>query len=90
MIHFQNLTAEDLKTAPSSYKFAYVQPGDVVYIPAGAIVCEKAVGGHSLVLRSYSTLLSVANTDGCMFLAGCGKRTLRRFLFDSSTRPLVN
>lgn len=89
MIHFQNLTAEELKTAPSSYKFAYVQPGDVVYIPAGAIVCEKAVGGHSLVLRAYSTLPSLDNSDGCMFLAGAGKRILRRVLFDSSTRRLV-
>ncbi len=84
LVHFQNLTAEELKTAPPSYKFAYVQQGDIVYIPAGSIVCEKAVGGHSLVLRAYSMLLSQANADGCMFLAGAsgpgGKRILRHTL----------
>lgn len=73
LVFFQNMSADDIKSAPTTYRYTYVQQGDVIYLPAGTLMCEKAVGGHSLVLRSYSTLISQKNADGCMFLAGaCG------------------
>ena len=46
--------AQRLKT----FRSGYISPGDLVYIPAGTIFCEKAVGGHNLALRCVSVLMT--------------------------------
>lgn len=66
---------------PSTFKSIYVQSGDIVYLPAGSIVCEKAVGAHNVMLRAYTTVLSDDISDSCMFIAGaCHVKILGSFI----------
>ncbi len=79
--------------APTSLKFIYVQSGDIVYLPAGTIVCEKAVGAHNIMLRAHTTVLSDDTADSCMFIAGaCPVKILGvgpEFIFHVSFRSTV-
>ena len=63
--------------APVTLSHSFINVGDIVYMPAGAIFCEKAVSAHNLVLRAPSTLLCAENSQSCSLVAGaCGVKSL--------------
>ena len=49
----QSLAAEGML---SSFRFSYIIAGDIVYMPHGIIVCEKAVGANNVSMRVPSML----------------------------------
>lgn len=52
----------------SSLRMTYVTPGDLMYLPYGSLVCEKALGAHNVALRASMTLISPAQTQTAQFL----------------------
>ena len=78
---FAEMTQEQIEQlAPQTFAHCYVQGGGVVYVPAGSLVCEKAVTAHNLILRATSTLLCESNSESCSFVAGaCGVKILGLF-----------
>ena len=75
---FQDLDQEAIEhLGLKTFSQAFVQSGDILYVPSGAIVCEKAVSRHNVLLRVPSTLLSTSTTNSCCLVAGaCGVQTL--------------
>ena len=58
MDYLENLTAENVNSGRfSTLAHGYIVPGDVVYIPFGAILCEKAVACSNVSLRVSSLLI---------------------------------
>lgn len=78
MHFFGNLTPERLEEIrPASFAHLYVQGGDVLYLPAGCLICEKAVSQHNVILRATSTLVCETNAESCCLVAGaCGVKNL--------------
>lgn len=70
----QHLDAESLTTLGKegqlqSFRYLYVIAGDVVYLPPGTIVCEKAMGTNSTGIRVVSMLHSEAHLAHLSFMA---------------------
>ena len=42
----------------TSFRFGYIVSGDVLYLPHGACVCEKAVGQHNVAMRVPAMIFS--------------------------------
>ena len=58
MDYLENLTAENVNSGRfSTLAHGYIVPGDAVYIPFGAILCEKAVACSNVSLRVSSLLI---------------------------------
>ena len=58
MAYLENLTAEKVNSARfNTLAHGYIVPGDIVYIPFGAVFCEKSVGGHNVSLCVSSLLI---------------------------------
>lgn len=74
---FQDLDQDAIESLSlQTFSHTYVQSGDILYVPSGAIVCEKAVTRHNVLLRVPSTLLSTKTTSSCCLVAGaCGVQT---------------
>lgn len=62
------MSGEGVGQSLSSVRVTYINPGDVIYIPFGSLLCEKALGGHSLGLRIPMALLSPTQRPAAMFL----------------------
>lgn len=58
---------------PLSFRYGYISPGDVVYVPAGAMVMEKAVVADNVTIRVLTPLLSTDLVDFVLFACGTQK-----------------
>lgn len=52
-----------------SFRFSYIVPGDIVYIPYGSMVCEKAVGMNNVAMRVPSLIMSEYSEMGMQFMS---------------------
>ena len=52
---------------PASFRYGYVQPGDILYVPGGSLLIEKAVVNDNIVLRVPSPLISTSMVDSVIF-----------------------
>ena len=81
---FASLTKEQIdELEPCTLAHCYIVPGDIVYMPAGCIFCEKPVTAHNLVLRSTTTLLSAHNSQSCTLVAGACDVKILDLIIDS-------
>lgn len=58
-----DLDQSQLMATPDKFttlRMTYSNPGDVLYIPAGSLLVEKALGAHCMALRVPLTLVSPA------------------------------
>ncbi len=75
LIHFmQRVTYEFLENSVlPSFRYVYMIPGDVMYVPPGSILLEKACVGDNILLRVPSTLMSSDVVDSCIFTCSARK-----------------
>ena len=75
---FQGLSQADIeRLGLRTFAHTFVQSGDILFVPSGSILCEKAVSKHNVILRVPSTFLSRTTTSSCCLVAGaCGVQTL--------------
>ena len=78
LLWFQGLTVDELaQRKTETLKCHYLRPGDVLYLPPGALVTEKAVGEHNVVLRAYTPVVADELVNSMVFIAGsCGIQNL--------------
>lgn len=57
-MYFSNMTAEKFEaTAPDTLRWGYVIPHDIIWVPLGCLMVEKAVGSaHSITVRASSAV----------------------------------
>lgn len=51
-----------------SFRFVYTIPGDIIYLPFGAIVCEKACGANNVSMRVPSMIFTPGSLDAIKFM----------------------
>lgn len=77
--YFQQFTPEKFKEfcdCTSTFRYGYITQGDLLWIPSGHIMVEKAVVAHNLILRVPSTLLCLASLPGTLLIGGSYPSTL--------------
>ena len=52
---------------PAHFRYVYVMPGDIVYIPGGSMLMEKCVSSDNIVLRVASPLVTQDSADSIRF-----------------------
>ena len=66
----ESLDAETVtQLQPKTLRYAFAVPGDVVYIPFGTLVVEKATKQNNVFVRALSMLLQTPNLLSCSVLA---------------------
>ena len=65
------------KHDPASLKWVYATKGDVLYVPFGTLVVERAVGDkHSVCLRTTSMMFTPQLQQASLFYASAYPQTL--------------
>ena len=54
---------------PAHFRYVYVMPGDIVYVPGGSMLMEKCVISDNIVLRVPSPLVTQDAVDSIRFSA---------------------
>lgn len=64
--------------ACDSLRMAYLIPNDIMYVPFGTLLCEKALGtSHCIGLRAHVLLMSSQHLPQALLLEhALGKRSL--------------
>lgn len=52
----------------ASFRFVYAIPGDIIYLPFGSIVCEKACGANNVSMRTPSMIFTPGSRDAVKFM----------------------
>ena len=52
----------------NTFSHGYLVPGDLIYMPFGHVMCEKATKNHNLSLRTTSLLVSQSSGATADFL----------------------
>lgn len=70
----QTVTFDFLEASETvSFRYGYLVPGDVLFIPAGSILLEKSVVADNIMLRVASPIMSSDVVDSCIFNASIKK-----------------
>lgn len=63
------MTPEDIESKkPKTFRYGYIAPGDVLYLPVGSIIIEKAVQADNVFVRVQIPLITDDLVDGALFL----------------------
>jgi len=66
----ESLDVETVKQLqPKTLRYAFAVPGDVVYVPFGALIVEKATKQNNLFIRALSMLVQPTDLLSCSVLA---------------------
>ena len=66
---FQDLGEDQVNKGEfNTFSHGYLVPGDLIYLPFGHVVCEKATKSHNISLRTTSLLVTPENDKTANFL----------------------